>query len=81
MGKNPNAVAVWVASHAAIAVETLVQKYAHAQVGTFWEKELVADVSTVVLYVGRNGLKAAVAGVCQTVKSAWTGPTASGSAK
>lgn len=76
MLKNPNAIAVWVASHAVIGVETLAQKYAHAKLGTFWEKETVADVSTVVLYVGRNGLKAAIDRAWQTVKSIWTGPAA-----
>jgi hypothetical protein len=74
--KNPNAIAVWVASHVVIGVEALAQKYAGAKFGTFWEKEAVADVSTVVLYVGRNGLKAAVNRAWQTVKGIWTGPAA-----
>lgn len=74
--KNPNAIAVWVASHAVIAVEQLVQTYLHRQLPPYWATEATADVATVVLYVGRNGMKAAAGRVWQTVKHVVFGPAA-----
>ena len=71
MGKNPNAVAALLSSQGAVALEQLVSRYLNAYAGPFWSQEIMAAVIVVVLYVGRNGLKAALAKVVATAKSLW----------
>ena len=73
---NPNATAALAASQAALAVEQLVSKYLSASVGSFWEQEIMAAVTVCVLYIGRNGLRAALAKVKGTAKSIWVGHSA-----
>ena len=75
--KNPNAVAAVTASQAAIAVEQLLSTYLNASVGPFWSQEIMAAVVVAVLYIGRNGLKAALGKVVSVAKSTWTGPSPS----
>lgn len=71
---NPNAVAALASSQAAVAVEQLVNTYLNSSVGPFWSQEIMAAVVVVVLYIGRNGLKAALAKVKSSGVSIWTGP-------
>ena len=72
--KNPNAVAAVTASQAAIAVEQLLSTYLNASVGSFWSQEIMAAVVVAVLYIGRNGLKAALGKVVSVAKAVWAPP-------
>lgn len=74
--QNPNAVAALASSQAALALEQLVGKYLDASVGAFWEQEIMAAATIAVLYIGRNGLKAAFGKVVSAAKGVWTGPKA-----
>lgn len=69
--KNPNAVAALSSSQAVIAIEQLVSRYLNASVGAFWEQEIMAAATIIVLYIGRHGIRAAVLKVVSTVKSVW----------
>jgi steroid 5-alpha reductase family enzyme len=68
---NPNALAALVSSQAALAVEQLVGHYLNASVGSFWSQEIMAAAIAAVLYVGRNGLRAALLKVLTTARSLW----------
>jgi hypothetical protein len=69
--QNPNAVTALVSSQAAVALEQLGEKYLDVRVGTFWSKEIMAVLIVCVLYIGRDGLKAALGKVVSTAKSIW----------
>lgn len=69
--KNPNAVAAILSSQAALAVEQLVSHYLNADVGPFWSQEIMAAFTGAVLYVGRDGLKAALLKIVDEAKSLW----------
>lgn len=71
--ENPNAVAALASSQAAVAAEQLLSKYLNASVGSFWSQEIMAAVVISVLYIGRNGLKAAFGKVVGAGKSIWVG--------
>lgn len=58
-------------SQAVIALEQLAAKYLDATVGPFWAQEITAAAVVAVLYIGRHGLKAALAKTVQTVKAVW----------
>lgn len=73
--KNPNATAAVVSSQAVIAVEQLVSTYLNASVGPFWSQEIMAAGVVIVLYIGRNGLRAAGNKVVSTLRAVWTGPS------
>lgn len=69
--QNPNAMAAVVSSQAAIAVEQLVSHYLNSSVGPFWSQEIMAVAIGAVLYIGRNGLKAALGKVVSSARSLW----------
>lgn len=72
--KNPNAIAALSSSQAVIAIEQLVSRYLGASVGAFWEQEIMAAATVVILYIGRHGLRAAFARVFSQAKSIWAPP-------
>lgn len=70
--KNPNAVAALATTQAALAVEQLLAKYLDTAVGSFWEQEIMAAATVVVLYIGRHGLKAALGKALSSLKAVWS---------
>lgn len=72
--QNPNAVAALTSSQVAIAVEQLVSNYLNAGVGPFWSQEIMAAGIAAVLYIGRNGLKAALGKTVKIAKGVWAPP-------
>lgn len=54
--QNPNAVASLVAGGVTLAVQWLLQKYAHASLSDYWKGAITVAVTTTTLYVGRDGL-------------------------
>lgn len=72
--QNPNAVAALAASQAAVAVEQLAARYLDASIGAFWEQEIMAAATIAVLYVGRHGVKAALAKVVASARAVWAPP-------
>lgn len=76
MMQNPNAVAVLASTQAAVAGEALLSRYLDANIGSFWSKEVMAGIAISVLYIGRDGLKAALGKLVSTVKAVWAPPAA-----
>jgi hypothetical protein len=72
---NPNAIAAFVAGAFVAGVQWLVGRYAHLQVSKYWSDALTVAVTTVVLFVGRDGVKGALVRVWAGAKSSWTGTT------
>lgn len=71
---HPNAIAAFVAAQSAVAVQWLLERYAHRSLTDNWKAEVVADVTVAVLYVGRNGLKAALQRSLGAARALWNGP-------
>lgn len=70
---NPNATASTLAAGVAVAAQWLVQRYAHVSLDGYWQAVVTAAASTVVLYVGKHGVKTALARVWNGPRKAWTG--------
>lgn len=77
--RNPNANVAITVGGALIAVEQLAQNYLGAHLGPFWSKAIVTAGVYVVLLVGCDGVKGALARLKGVAKSLWAGskPTAS----
>lgn len=70
---HPNAFAALVASAVTVGAQWLVQRYAHEALSDYWKTALTSGVTVGVLYIGRNGLKAALARIWGGPKRIWTG--------
>lgn len=70
---NPNTVAAAVASGAAIGAQWLVQRYAHVQLSDYWKAAVTSGATISVLYVGKHGVKSALARLWNGPKKIWTG--------
>ena len=81
--KNPNAFAAGFAGAVTIGVQWLVQRYAHIALSDYWKTVVTAGAMTAVLYVGKNGVKAALARIWNGPKALWSGaaPTSKTAAK
>lgn len=74
--KNPNAMATLTAGSLVLSLEQLGQDYVNVHLGPFWSKAVLVAVSTIVLYVGRDGLKGCLNRVVDVARAVWTGPAA-----
>jgi type IV secretory pathway TrbL component len=75
MTQNPNAFAAAFAAGAAIVAQWLVQRYAHASLSDYWKAIITAGASTAALYIGREGLRNALARILSGPKTVWSGST------
>ncbi len=73
--KNPNAVAAITTASLVIAGEQALFTYTSTNVSAFWQKAIEAAVVTIVLYVGRDGIKGALLDLWGKAKAVWNGPT------
>lgn len=70
---NPNAFAAAASAGAAIGVQWLVQRYAHVALSDYWKAAVSSGATVTVLYVGKHGVKAALARVWSGPRKVWTG--------
>lgn len=70
---NPNATAATLAAAATTAAQWLVQRYAHVALNDYWKTVATSGVTVTVLYIGKHGLKAALARVWNGPRKVWTG--------
>jgi hypothetical protein len=70
---HPNTFAAIVAGAVTIGVQWLVQRYAHVALSDYWKTAVTASAMAGVLYVGRNGVKAALLRLLSGPKKAWAG--------
>ncbi len=73
---HPNAFAAAVAGGSTIAAQWLIQRYAHASLSEYWKDAITAGVTVGVLWVGRNGLRAAFGRILNGPKKIWSGSPA-----
>ena len=71
--KNPNAFAALLAAAISVGVQWLVQRYAHVALSDYWKNAVTGGTIVAVLYVGSNGLKAAVWRLWHGPKTVWSG--------
>lgn len=75
MTQNPNAFAAAFAAGAAIVVQWLVQRYTHAALSDYWKSVVTAVAAAGALYVGKEGLRNALARLFNGPKKVWSGST------
>lgn len=78
---HPNAFAAAAAGGFTIGVQWLVQRYAHAALSDYWKTVVDSGVTVSVLYVGKHGLKSALARLWNGPKAIWQGSAAKPAAK
>lgn len=71
---HPNALAALATSTIVLGGEQMLETYSSTHLGPFWSKALVGAVTTVVLYIGRKGIKGSLATLFGTIKAIWSGP-------
>jgi hypothetical protein len=70
---NPNARAAALAGAIAIAAQWLTERYAHVALSDYWKAVITTGATVAILYVGKNGVKAALLRLLNGPKAAWTG--------
>ena len=73
--KHPNTFAALVAGGITIGAQWLVQRYAHVQLTGYWKDAFTVGTTGAVLYVGKNGVKAALQRIWNGPRKAWSGVT------
>jgi len=73
---NPNAFAAALAGALSIGVQWLVQRYAHVGLAAYWKDTITAAFAAGVLYVGNDGIKAALVRLWNGPKKIWAGSSA-----
>lgn len=71
--KHPNALAAGTANGATLALVWLLHRYAHVGISVYAAGLIVGFASTVVLFIGRDGIKGALARIWRGGKAAWSG--------
>ena len=71
--QNPNATVAAVSAAITVAAQWLVQKYAHVALTGYWATAVTSGVTVAVLYVGKHGIKAALARLWAGPRKAWAG--------
>lgn len=72
---NPNTAAAVVSSGAAIGAQWLVQRYAHVELSDYWKAVTASGATITVLYIGKHGVKQALARLWNGPKKIWAGST------
>lgn len=78
--QHPNTFAALFASAITLGAQWLVQRYAHVALPGYWQDAVTSGVTVAVLYVGKAGVKAAIARVWNGPKKIWSGVTATSTA-
>lgn len=73
--KHPNTFAALVAYGATFATQWLVARYAHVQLSDGWKQTVDGGVTASVLWIGKEGVKAALQRVWNGPKKIWAGAT------
>ena len=81
MTQNPNAFAAAFAAGAAIVAQWLLQRYAHIALSSYWKSVVTAGAAAGALYVGKEGLRNALARLFSGPKKVWSGSTPPASPK
>jgi len=71
--KNPNAFVAMLVAALVVGVQWLVQRYTHVALNDYWKTAATSAATVSVLYVGRNGVKAALQRLWQGPKTLWAG--------
>jgi hypothetical protein len=75
--KHPNTFAAVVAGAFTGGTQWLLQRYGQVGLSPYWQQVLNGVVVAAVLYVGRDGIKAALVRLWNGPKTAWKGAGAS----
>lgn len=73
--QHPNTFAALFASAITLGAQWLVQRYAHVALSDYWKAAVTSGVTIAVLYVGKNGVKAALFRLVDGPRKAWAGST------